>query len=590
MQNPQQNKKEIGLVLSDFVLLTLLGIGYKLFDLYHMREISTKTTQIYEHTLNVSTTVHSVQLAISKIHTTMKEIIASQTREELDGHIKEITELEQEVSKELPVILKNINDKNALKLVEETVLLFEICKPTRDRVIELVKENRREEAVAIAKSRGMDHVVALDAAVAQLFSYSQDQTHYFKAESDALLRQWTVIDLSLSLLMMLLFIYIAYSTINKLKQHYTQNRRLNSVLSVISNINKLIVREKDPQRLMTSSCHILTTNNVYGNAWIVFLNRDGTLNQVVSSDTSENFNAFRKRVDTGWTPLCIEKTVQSDKLYCSIENTAESCLDCPLRNRYDSKSAYNIQLVYNDRVYGYLTLSVDEHYYNNIDESTLLNDVADDISYALYNIETEKILTESEKRYRALFKSNRAVELIVDPQNGEIIDCNDKAVSYYGYAYKQMKTMHISDINILNPEDLALEMKQATEQQRDMFHFQHRLANGDVRDVEVYSGPIKIDDRELLYSIIFDVTDRLKLEHYKTEVEERYRFVVQAASDGIWDWDLLTNELYLSPSWKAMLGYHDDEMENAYGEWESRIHPDDIFRRSSSTFRRNKTL
>jgi len=57
--------------------------------------------------------------------------------------------------------------------------------------------------------------------------------------------------------------------------------------------------------------------------------------------------------------------------------------------------------------------------------------------------------------------------------------------------------------------------------------------------------------------------------------EERYRFVTEAASDGIWDWNLITNDVYFSPSLKAILGYADDELENKYEEWENRIHPDD---------------
>jgi len=50
---------------------------------------------------------------------------------------------------------------------------------------------------------------------------------------------------------------------------------------------------------------------------------------------------------------------------------------------------------------------------------------------------------------------------------------------------------------------------------------------------------------------------------------------VQAAGIGLWDWNLLTNEVYISPEWKAQLGYADDEFPNRYEEWESRLHPDE---------------
>ena len=57
--------------------------------------------------------------------------------------------------------------------------------------------------------------------------------------------------------------------------------------------------------------------------------------------------------------------------------------------------------------------------------------------------------------------------------------------------------------------------------------------------------------------------------------EQRHALAMQGADDGVWDWDIRREKLYLSPRWKAMLGYADDELGEAPGEWLGRVHPDD---------------
>lgn len=60
--------------------------------------------------------------------------------------------------------------------------------------------------------------------------------------------------------------------------------------------------------------------------------------------------------------------------------------------------------------------------------------------------------------------------------------------------------------------------------------------------------------------------------------QERLEFVMEWTNDGIWDWDLKTNEVYYSPRWKSILGYQDHELSNQFDEWRNRLHPDDAER------------
>ncbi|MBI4761294.1 MAG: putative bifunctional diguanylate cyclase/phosphodiesterase [Chloroflexota bacterium] len=82
------------------------------------------------------------------------------------------------------------------------------------------------------------------------------------------------------------------------------------------------------------------------------------------------------------------------------------------------------------------------------------------------------------------------------------------------------------------------------------------------------------DARELKFHITMTLYKH-RMERKLRESEERYALAVRAANDGIWDWNLETNEIYYSPRWKEILGHKDDEIAPNPIEWFQRIHPDD---------------
>lgn len=68
---------------------------------------------------------------------------------------------------------------------------------------------------------------------------------------------------------------------------------------------------------------------------------------------------------------------------------------------------------------------------------------------------------------------------------------------------------------------------------------------------------------------------RHKMEKKLRESEERYSLATQGSNDGLWDWDLKTKEIYLSPRWKSMLGYEEEQIGHSPEEWFKRLHPGD---------------
>lgn len=61
-----------------------------------------------------------------------------------------------------------------------------------------------------------------------------------------------------------------------------------------------------------------------------------------------------------------------------------------------------------------------------------------------------------------------------------------------------------------------------------------------------------------------------------TSSEARWKFAIEGAGDGLWDWDVASGRVYFSARWKAMLGYGEAEIGDTLQEWESRVHPEDL--------------
>ena len=79
-----------------------------------------------------------------------------------------------------------------------------------------------------------------------------------------------------------------------------------------------------------------------------------------------------------------------------------------------------------------------------------------------------------------------------------------------------------------------------------------------------------------LVAIYHDITEKVKKDEASKEIKERYERVIKGSNDGMWEWNVRTNEVFFSERWKSMLGYQDHEIENDFSEWEKRVHPDGI--------------
>jgi len=144
--------------------------------------------------------------------------------------------------------------------------------------------------------------------------------------------------------------------------------------------------------------------------------------------------------------------------------------------------------------------------------------------------EREERLRRREARFRTMFQSHSAPMLLIEPESGTIEDANVAAAEFYGYSSDELLSKTIQEINQLSPEEVARERERAEAADRNRFVFDHELATGEVRTVEVHSSPITLADEELLFSVVHDITERVA---YERELE-RYKDLIENVPVGIY--------------------------------------------------------
>jgi PAS domain S-box-containing protein len=173
----------------------------------------------------------------------------------------------------------------------------------------------------------------------------------------------------------------------------------------------------------------------------------------------------------------------------------------------------------------------------------------------------EALLKNSEDRFRKLFQEHISVMLVIDPDNGAIIDANNAAVEFYGWSIDELRRMRIDQINLNSPEAFKRNIDKAKTLRQNTFQFQHRRADGSVRQVEIVSNPIVIDGNEVFYSIINDITERKQTEQALRKSESRFRKLFESHSAIMILLDPDTgNILDANPSAAAFYGWPIEEL------------------------------
>ncbi|MGH8722482.1 MAG: PAS domain-containing protein, partial [Burkholderiales bacterium] len=167
---------------------------------------------------------------------------------------------------------------------------------------------------------------------------------------------------------------------------------------------------------------------------------------------------------------------------------------------------------------------------------------------------------------------------LVDADTLRIIDINDAALRNLGYARHELLGQPVyAVVPDRTPEDMraAYDKLLQSPDGSELLQAQHRRKDGTIVPVEVTRRVLRTAEGTYVIGIARDLTERLRNEERLRSSYERFEIVSRATNDVIWDWNLLTNQVWWNDNFQQLFGYAPQEI-GAYAEsWSSRIHPED---------------
>ncbi|MBW1744016.1 MAG: PAS domain-containing protein, partial [Deltaproteobacteria bacterium] len=202
------------------------------------------------------------------------------------------------------------------------------------------------------------------------------------------------------------------SDISDLKMAEEKVKRLNVVLSTIRNVNQLLIKETDQDRLLKGVCDNLVENRGYNNAWVTLFDESGGVATTAESGLGSAFLPMVELLTRGERTRCVGKALMQADIVLT-KDPFSACTDCPLAHLYRGRWAMTVRLEYKGKVYGVLAVSIPAGVVADEEEYGLFQGVACDVAFGLYRIELEEQHKQDDEALRRV---------------ASIVECSDDAI------------------------------------------------------------------------------------------------------------------------------------------------------------------
>jgi PAS domain S-box-containing protein len=308
---------------------------------------------------------------------------------------------------------------------------------------------------------------------------------------------------------------------------------LNAVLQTLRNVNQLIIKVKDRERLLQGACDNLINIRGYDSAWIALIEGDVEFITAVQAGADEGFTAMVDSLKRRELTHCMHQAVDQSGVLV-VADPAVECGDCPLVGISAGKARLIACLKYEGRIYGFITVTVSVEMPVDDDERSLFEEVAGDIAFALHNMELEEehkradeALLESKERFMALTESTSDWIWEVD-ENALYTYASPKVKVLLGYEPEEI--IGKTPFDLMTPEDtkrVAGEFGAIAEARKPFDRVENENLHKDGRILVIETSGVPIFDANGNFrgyrGIDRDITKRKQAQEERKKLEAQFR-------------------------------------------------------------------